>query len=298
MSAPDIYGLVLAGGRSRRMGRDKSTIAYRGKPQVEVAFDLLSSVCQRVFISNRADQEQTPGHEGKPQLHDRYDNLGPMGGLLTAFDAHPDRAWLVVACDLPFLDRATLDFLIHHRNPTRNATAFRGQYEGLPEPMCAIYEPAMRKQLQQFLEAGITCPRKALIRSDALLFDLPNPQILENANSPEDLENARAAVAAGSTVNLGAPESAKRECDACPPKTKNIKVRLYALLREKTGCSELSLETDARTVREVYDEVQRKFNLPWPANLFRAAVNDEFCAWDQSVRPGDCVHMIPPVAGG
>lgn len=298
MSAPELYGLVLAGGRSRRMGRDKSTLAYHGRPQVEVAFDLLSSICSRVFISNRADQELAPGHEGKPQLHDRYDNLGPIGGLLTAFDAHPDCAWLVVACDLPFLDRPTLDFLVQRRDPARAATAFRGQYEDLPEPMCAIYEPAMKQQLQRFVENGITCPRKALIRSDTLLLDLPNAQTLENANSPDDFEMARAAVAAGNTQNLGAPRGIKRECDACPPKAQHIEVRLYALLRERTAHADLALTTPAQTAREVYGEIRKKFNLPWAAEQFRVAVNDEFCGWDQAVHSGDCVHVIPPVAGG
>lgn len=294
----DVYGLVLAGGRSTRMGRDKSMLAYRGRPQVEIAFELLGSVCSRVFISNREDQHDAPGHAGKPQLHDRYDNLGPMGGLLTAFDAHPNHAWLALACDLPFLDRATLEYLIAHRDAARCATAFRGAFDGLPEPLCAIYEPAMRERLHQFAREGITCPRKALIRSDTALLDLPNPRALENANAPEDFDTACAAIAAKGTATLGPRGNGKRECDACPPKQRTIRVRLYALLREKVNQSELELETAAHTAHDVYGELQRQFGLPWPAERFSVAVNDEFCGWDRAVRGGDCVHVIPPVAGG
>jgi molybdopterin-guanine dinucleotide biosynthesis protein A len=188
---PEICGLVLAGGRSRRMGQDKSLLAYHGRPQVEACYDLLRERLTDVYISNRADQSKLPGHAGKPQLHDRYPDLGPMGGLLTAFNTRPDRAWLVVACDLPFLDRATLAHLLDHRDPSRPATAFRGEHNDLPEPMCAIYEPSLGARLGEFQAAGINCPRKILLAAHALLLELPHPDALLNANSPEEREEAQ-----------------------------------------------------------------------------------------------------------
>ncbi|MBW7907991.1 MAG: NTP transferase domain-containing protein [Kiritimatiellae bacterium] len=286
---PPLYGLVLAGGRSKRMGRDKSAILYGDRPQVETTFQLLSPLCVQTFISNRSDQSCTPGHEGKPQLHDRYTDLGPLGGLLTAFDTHPSCAWLVIACDLPFLKRETLDHLIANRDPKCDATAFRSHhFEGLPEPLCAIYEPAMRARLQQFAADGITCPRKALVRSNTHLIDLPDPHALENANLPEEFEAARAALAAGSAVELNTASKKERQ----------IRVCLYALLREKANRSELALTTTARTALDVYGELQQQFALPWEADRFRVAINDTFCSWDAAVRDGDCLHVIPPVAGG
>lgn len=291
MSAPELYGLVLAGGHSMRMGQDKSSLIYRDRPQVDVTFDLVLRVCARAFLSNRADQRDATGHSGKPQLHDRYENLGPMGGLLTAFDEHPDKAWLVVACDLPFLDRTTLDDLIAHRDPKREATAFYGQRDGLPEPLCAIYEPAMRARLQQALKDGKTCPRKALIRSDARLLHLPHAHALENANSPIDFGMARDAIASGRTVDLTPPVSAVA-------KQHTVHVRVYAILRERLNQSELMLETSATTARELYGELSQQFSLPWPAESFRVAINDAFCDWNQAIHPGDRVAIIPPVAGG
>ncbi len=286
---PPLYGLVLAGGRSTRMGRDKSSLVYGERLQIDVVFELLSSVCVQTFVSNRSDQSCAPGHSGKPQLHDRYPDLGPAGGILTAFDAHPHCAWLVVACDLPFLNRATLDTLITNRNSACDATAFRSQhFEGLPEPLCAIYEPAMRARLQQFVADGITCPRKALIRSNTHLIDLPDPRALENANVPEEFETARQAIAAGTTATLG----------TAPQKKQVIRVCLYALLREKANQSEVALTTSAKTALDVYAELQQQFALPWKAENFRVAINDTFSNWSDAVRDGDCLHVIPPVAGG
>lgn len=292
MSAPELYGLVLAGGRSTRMGRDKATLVYRGRPQVDVARELLAGVCASVFVSCRPDQAGLTG----ALLHDRYDNIGPLAGILTAMDAHPDKAWLVLACDLPFLDRATLDELIARRDASKPATAFRGRIDGLPEPLCAIYEPKMRERLHAFVREGVTCPRKALIRSEATLLDLPNPFALENANRPEEAERA---MSASSGIALDeAPKERKRTCDACPPRARTVHVHLHAILRERTGHSTVELETTAHTIRDVYVELARRFRLDWPADRFRVAMNDAFVDWDHPVREGDAIHMIPPVAGG
>ena len=86
MSAPELLGLVLAGGRSMRMGRDKATLVYRGQPQFEVARDLLGGVCADVWVSCRPGQPDLAG----ALLHDRYYNLGPLAGSLRAMDTPPE----------------------------------------------------------------------------------------------------------------------------------------------------------------------------------------------------------------
>jgi molybdopterin-guanine dinucleotide biosynthesis protein A len=191
MSSSDLYGLVLVGGRSTRMGRDKATLQYGDKPQAVVAYELVAPFCARTFLSCRKDQ--VPPH-GLPAIHDVVDNIGPMGGIISAFAAHPDKAWLVVACDLPFLNGDTLQSLIAQRDPTRSATAFRSAHDGKPEPLCAIYEPAIAPRLQERAKGDHPCPRKALSDLDALLLDLPDPRALDNVNRPEEFEEARKAL--------------------------------------------------------------------------------------------------------
>ncbi len=173
------------------MKTDKAALRYDGRFQTARAFELLKPRCVNVFLSNRADQADAPGHAGFPQLHDTVRDLGPMGGILSALDAHPDVAWLVLACDLPHLDEKTLDHLIERRNPDKMATAYISRHDGLPEPLCAIYEPHSRDALRPLVARGVTCPRKALIQSDVELLKPVNPLALENINTPEEYEEAQ-----------------------------------------------------------------------------------------------------------
>jgi molybdopterin-guanine dinucleotide biosynthesis protein MobB len=185
-----LYGLVLAGGRSTRMKQDKAALVYDGKTQLETAFERLAAVTTKTFVSARAGQWASGEFDELPQLHDRFIDCGPSGGILTALKTHPDAAWLVLACDLPFLDPGTLEDLIRRRNPFKVATAYTSANDGMPEPLCAIYEPRACARLLQFMAVGYSCPRKALINSNVELLELENPRALDNVNHPEEYEAA------------------------------------------------------------------------------------------------------------
>ena len=190
LAAAPLHGLVLGGGRSARMGFDKAALAYHGRPQTEYCLDLLRAHCGRVFLSCRADQAEQPGFAGLPQIHDTFADLGPMSGILSAQRAHPGTAFLVVACDLPYLDSAALAALAEGRDPFKVATAFRnpesaGRQSGLPEPLCAIYEPRAYGRALQLLGQGLDCPRKLILNSSCAILPAPASRSLENANDPE-----------------------------------------------------------------------------------------------------------------
>ena len=185
-----VYGLVLSGGRSRRMGRDKALLEYSGETQLERAVRLLQQHVERVFVSVRPDQASDPERCRFEQIVDRYTDIGPAAGILSALEAHPDVAWLVLACDLPNANDATITALLRGRSE-RPFTAFRSSSDGLPEPLCAVFRPQAREIVAGFVGQGIVCPRKMLTRSDTGLLDLPDPAALDNVNTPEDLERAR-----------------------------------------------------------------------------------------------------------
>ena len=188
-----LYGLVLTGGKSARMKTDKAALTYYGKAQSAVCFDLLSEFCSKVFISNRADQADAPGNKGFPQIHDReeFSGKGPLAGILSAMQEYPNVAWLVLACDLPYVNSSTIKYLLDQRNPQKIATAYRSAHDGLPEPLCAVYEPQAASVLLKFFQQGTLCPRKILINSDTHLLESQNPTALENINSPEEYEKAK-----------------------------------------------------------------------------------------------------------
>lgn len=190
-----LLGLVLTGGQSTRMGTDKAALDYGRGEETRRVFSLLEEFCQQVFVSCRADQADLPGRKGLPQVHDQLLGKGPLSGILAAFEMRPDAAWLVVACDLPRLDRSVLETLVAGRHPFRFATAFRGHQE-LPEPLCALYEPKARPRLYQFLAAGYDCPRKMLANSPIGLLEAPASDRLTNVNSPEERQEALRALGA------------------------------------------------------------------------------------------------------
>jgi molybdenum cofactor guanylyltransferase len=280
MTAP-LYGLVLAGGRSTRMGEDKATLAYPGTTQLDWAFALLKPFVERGFISVRADQTNDPVRSRYKQIVDTRDNLGPIAGIAAAQQQHPDAAWLVLACDLPFLDSGTLEHLIAERQPARLATAYRSSHDGLPEPLCAIYEPASRAPLAAYIASGKQCPRKFLAQSDVALIDEPNPRALDNINTPAEH---------GAALNVLSSGDQRMR--------KQLKVQYYALLREQAGRRDDTIETQARNPRELYEELRKRRGLSLSTDMLRVAVNSEFGSWTQPLQDGDTVVFIPPVAGG
>jgi molybdopterin-guanine dinucleotide biosynthesis protein A len=269
------------------MQRDKATLAYHGgKTQLEWAMELLGPHVERAFVSVRPGRND-PVRNRFEQIVDTHDGLGPIAGILAAQARHPDVAWLVLACDLPFIEPKTLDYLLAERDPTRQATAFRSghpnnpRHNGLPEPLCAIYEPSSREAILAHIAAGRDCPRKFLINADTKLLDQPNPRALDNVNTPEEYGSAMA------NLSLDVPATPK-----------HIKVQYYALLREQAGRSDESLETVARTPRELYEELRARHPFSLAPEMLRVAVNAEFGEWTQPLADGDSVVFIPPVAGG
>jgi molybdopterin-guanine dinucleotide biosynthesis protein A len=185
--AAPLFGLLLSGGASQRMRQDKAALAYQGEPQLLRAWRLLDAVTEQAFVSVRDSQRDDPLRAGLPQIVDRYDAIGPAAGILSAQALHPQVAWLVLACDLPLLDSDTLRRLIDARDPQADATAFSSSHGGLPEPLCAIWEPSSHALLLQRYTDGSYCPRKALLQSNIKRLPAPGAA-LDNVNTPEERE--------------------------------------------------------------------------------------------------------------
>ena len=190
MTTDTIYGLVLAGGESRRMGRDKALLIRDGRSQLAHIAALLEGITERVYVSSRQEQQDDPERSRFENIVDRYADIGPVAGILSAMDAHPNIDWLVVACDLPNIDATTLSFLLEKSDPKQSFTAFKSNYDGLPEPLCALYRSGSGAIIRRFVEDGIVCPRKILIRSDTQLLEQPDPAALDNINTPDDLASS------------------------------------------------------------------------------------------------------------
>lgn len=194
---PPLHGLLLAGGKSSRMGSDKASLILRadGRSQAENGLRLLAPVCVRTFLSLREGQEKPAGCESAEILRDNAAFSGPLAGILSAFEHDPEAAWLVLACDLPFVSAKVIAGLLANRGDSDAVApfiAYASATDGLPEPLCAIYEPSARKVLAAHASRGHYCPRHIIAEENTKLLELPASArgALENVNTPQDLKVA------------------------------------------------------------------------------------------------------------
>ena len=181
---PSVKGLVLIGGKSTRMGQDKATLDYFGKPQKEAAKELLENHHLETFYSVQNASEK------KDEISDKFYNLGPFGGICSAFQKDPNTAWFVLATDVPFVNEEIIKLLLKYRNPSKVATAFKGKGNDFVEPLITIYEPKAYPILLQYLAQGYSCPRKMLINSDVQIVEV-DPHFIRNINTTKEFEIAK-----------------------------------------------------------------------------------------------------------
>lgn len=194
--APELRALVLAGGRSERLGQDKAALEWGGQSLLERTVRLVEPLVSGLRVAVRADQADDALRRRYALLIDALANAGPAAGLLAAHRSAPAAAWLVVACDLPRLDTTTLEALLRGRDPRRAATAFRDPRTGHAEPLCAIYEPATLARLAAGSDRVHAGPRALLDGADVCVLAPPDAHALESLNTREDLARLRGSASA------------------------------------------------------------------------------------------------------
>ncbi len=185
-----LYGLVLTGGKSQRMGEAKALISYHGKSHAAYLVDILKDYCQEVFLST-AEEGQWKGTELEniPTIVDFTPNFGPVAGMLSAFKKYPNAYWFIVACDLVYFSHDHLEKIPTDFRPEALATAYENVEGKFPEALCALYSPAAESIFHQALENDIRCPVKVLKQQNINLLQLSNPLSLANINTPEERKN-------------------------------------------------------------------------------------------------------------
>ncbi|MCP3999515.1 MAG: NTP transferase domain-containing protein [Gammaproteobacteria bacterium] len=200
-SQAPLLGLVLAGGQSRRMGADKAALEIAGASMLSRAVAMLELIIDQVYVSVNADQSDDPFRTEYSVISDRFSDIGPAAGLLSAHLYSPESAWLVIACDMPLLTAATLLHLRDSRKSEMAATVWAAEDSSGPEPLCAIYEPGtLAAFLEQVTAGGNPSPRDWLLAAQVNVLAAPNQGVLNSANTPEEF--------ATMTENLNAPVGA------------------------------------------------------------------------------------------
>lgn len=186
-----VDGAILAGGGSRRMGRDKLFLRLGDKTALELVSEAMRPVVARLRLIGREPSPELPAAE--PDIHP---GLGPLSGIETALTSSADSV-LVIACDLPFVTTPFLRGLVEALPADLDAVV--PCPEGDPLPVCAVYRVACIAEVTRRLErrelsaqAFVRC-LKARFLDDLDLGRLdPSRRCLLNVNTPRDLERARA----------------------------------------------------------------------------------------------------------
>lgn len=189
-----LVGVVLCGGKSTRMGIDKSTIVYHGKPQWLHMVTILLPMCDEVLVSCRNEQadefNRSLADLGRVSVcidKESVAGQGPMSGVISAFEQFPESALLVTGCDYPLLGAEDLQPLINARSTKSAAVCYHLKAESLDIPFPAVYEPAMIGPLKKLFAGGNFSLRTALESEPTVRLDPPNPDHLMSANSPDEV---------------------------------------------------------------------------------------------------------------
>ncbi len=182
---PDLTGLLLAGGRSRRFGTDKALASVEGRAMIERVYDALAPLCTEVLVSVR-DAGTTYSLPGPARfVADRVPNAGPLAGLAAGLAASETPWLLVVACDLPFLTTAALRSLVEARTDVVEAVVAVTP-DGWNQPLCACYHRRVQPVAEEQLAAGKRALYAFLGRLTVCTVPLPD-EPLRNVNARSDL---------------------------------------------------------------------------------------------------------------
>ena len=189
-------GFVLAGGESSRMGRDKALLELRGVSLLVRTVSLVESVVARPTVIGHADRYRSLGLH---TIADDWPSAGPLGGIATALRTSEASWSLVVACDLPYLTKAWLNYLVGRALAAEAADVLLPLTLRGAEPLCAMYHKRCEPAIHRALDRGTRKVTDALagIQLETIdpakweAFD-PDGLLFKNMNSPADYEEAEA----------------------------------------------------------------------------------------------------------
>ena len=189
MNKKEVTGIILAGGKSKRMGTDKGLIPFRGRSLIRYAEEVLTNVCGQIIISSNSENYTFLNY---PVVPDEIANSGPMGGIYSALKHSKTEINLVLSCDMPFISMALLTHLISLANEYDIVVPWHGEKHF--EPMAAIYNKKNLPTLYQYIKEGnfripdvfeVTNTKKLKMSNE---LDYYSDQLFYNINSKSELK--------------------------------------------------------------------------------------------------------------
>ena len=184
----ELTGIILAGGKSSRMGREKGLVDFRGKPLIQYGIDLLSPYTERILISSSNPDYLSFGFEMVP---DPVAGLGPVAGIAAALKSSRSVWNIVIACDLPFLQPELIDCLLDNADSYHAVIPI---HNGVMEPLAGIYHQELAGQFETAITAGDLALHRILLASKAKYQDVSQliqkyPLLFTNLNTLQVLDS-------------------------------------------------------------------------------------------------------------
>jgi len=188
----EVTGIILAGGKSSRMGTDKGLQEFCGKPLISYAIQVLSELCSTIVISTSSGEYQSFGYK---TVADEFPGIGPMGGIYSALRQSKTEKNLVLSCDLPFVSVGLLSFIIENSGGFDVSVPWEGKRHY--EPLCAFYRLSAQDKMAEFIRKGNyklpdffeeTRINKLIIDKNLNFY---HENLFMNINSKHDLNTAK-----------------------------------------------------------------------------------------------------------
>lgn len=191
-----ISGFIQAGGKSRRMGQNKALLKLAGLKLIEYPIKELSNIVSELGIITST-----------PEIYldlnvacyaDIWPGLGPLAGIYSALEYSSNDYVLSLACDMPFISRELLEFLIKSIKSKQDyQICVPLDFNGEVQPLCAIYDKSCKKHILELINQSKYAPRElfSLVNTKIVLFKefsylAGAENFFKNINSPEDFDLA------------------------------------------------------------------------------------------------------------
>ena len=268
--------LILAGGKSSRMGQDKASLKVQGVSLLDRLVEQLRPITNEIFLSvAHGDNSE----RSLPTLPDLEPSPGPLGGLQAAFAYDANCQWFIVGCDLPMLTSADFELLVEHQNADTAAACFLNPIDDQTEPLCALYSPSAAPALQEAISQNRRCARRFIASLETVDLYPTTSQSLLNLNRPEML-----------TELSHLQEHGVQE--------KEITVEYFAKLSQEAETESEEYRTSAATLAGLWEEVRLRHQFSLELPHVKPALDNEFADWSIPLATGQTIAFMPPFAGG
>lgn len=184
----EITGIILAGGKSNRMGTDKAFLSLAGRPLIAHVIIALEAIADKIILVGGDKRLDT---FGKKRIEDMIADAGPLAGLYTGLH-HSDTEYnLVLGCDTPFVNKTLFETILNNTGTMYDVVQVASRKSTMP--LIALYRKGCKDHIHKLITRGERRMQEAVatMKTKTLLLDASQEKFLININTREDLEHLR-----------------------------------------------------------------------------------------------------------